>query len=50
MNKAELIDAIDSESNLTKADAKRALVAFISSSTLAFNKGKRVALVGFGSF
>ena len=29
MNKAQLIDAIAAEANLTKADAKRALDAFI---------------------
>ncbi len=50
MNKAELIDAIASEANLTKADAKRALDAFIGSTTKALKKGDRVALVGFGSF
>jgi DNA-binding protein HU-beta len=50
MNKAELIDAIASESNLTKADAKRALDAFISTTTNALKNGTRVALVGFGSF
>ncbi len=50
MNKAELIDAIASEANLTKADAKRALDAFIGATTHALKKGDRVALVGFGSF
>ncbi|MCB2220246.1 MAG: HU family DNA-binding protein [Bacteroidetes bacterium] len=50
MNKAELIDAIAADANLTKADAKRALDAFISSTSKALKKGDRVALVGFGSF
>lgn len=50
MNKAQLIDAIAAEANLTKADAKRALDAFISTTTKALKKGDRVALVGFGSF
>ncbi len=50
MNKAELIDAMASEANLTKADAKRALDAFVSATTKALKKGDRVALVGFGSF
>ncbi len=50
MNKAELIDAIASGANLTKADAKRALDAFIDATTGALKKGDRVALVGFGSF
>ena len=50
MNKAQLIDAIASGSGLTKADAKKALDAFIGSTTGALKKGDRVALVGFGSF
>ena len=50
MNKAELIDAIASESTLTKADSARALTAFVSATTKALKKGDRVALVGFGSF
>jgi DNA-binding protein HU-beta len=35
---------------LTKADAKKALDAFINATTKALNEGDRVALVGFGSF
>lgn len=50
MNKAELIDAIASGANLTKADAKRALDAFIGATTDALKNGDRVSLVGFGSF
>jgi DNA-binding protein HU-beta len=50
MNKAELIDAIAKDANLTKADAKKALDAFVKSTTKALKKGERVALVGFGSF
>ena len=50
MNKAELVDAIASESKLTKADSQRALEAFVNATTKALKKGDRVALVGFGSF
>ena len=50
MNKAQLIDAIASEAGLTKADAKKALDAFIKTTTDAMKAGDRVALVGFGSF
>ena len=50
MNKAQLIDAIASDANLTKAHAKRALDAFVKTTTGALKKGDRVALVGFGSF
>ena len=50
MNKAELIEAIAANADLTKADAKKALDAFIGATAGALNKGERVALVGFGSF
>jgi len=50
MNKAELIDAMAGEAKLTKADAKKALDAFIKTTTTSLKKGNRVALVGFGSF
>lgn len=35
MNKAQLIDAIANDANLTKADAKRALDAFINATSSA---------------
>ena len=50
MNKAELIEAVATESGLSKADAKRALEAFVSITTNALKAGDKVALVGFGSF
>lgn len=50
MNKAELIDRIASDAGLSKADAKRALDAFVNATTASLKKGGRVALVGFGSF
>lgn len=50
MNKAELIDAIASETNITKAEAQRALDGFIGATSKALKKGDKVSLVGFGSF
>ena len=50
MNKQELIEAIASHAELTKADAKKAVDAFIGATTAALKKGDRLALVGFGSF
>lgn len=50
MNKAELIESMAAEAGMTKADAKRALDAFVASTNKALKKGDRVALVGFGSF
>ncbi|KOH43795.1 HU family DNA-binding protein [Sunxiuqinia dokdonensis] len=50
MNKAQLIDSIAEKAGLTKADAKKALDAFVESTTDALKNGDRVALIGFGSF
>ncbi len=56
MNKSELIDAMADKSQLTKADAGRALDAFLSvvTETLADSsidvKDRSIALVGFGTF
>jgi len=50
MNKAELIEAMASESGLSKADAKRALDAFINATTKALKRGDSAVLIGFGSF
>lgn len=50
MNKAELIASIAEKSNLSKADAGRALQAFLDSVTEALVKEDRVQLVGFGAF
>ncbi len=50
MNKAELIDAMASHGGITKADAKKALDAFVETTGSALKKGDRISLVGFGSF
>lgn len=50
MNKAELIEAMANGAGISKADAKKALDAFVDTTTKALKKGDRVALVGFGSF
>lgn len=50
MNKTELIDAVATESGLSKADAKRAIEAFVSTTEQVLKKGEKVSLVGFGSF
>lgn len=50
MNKSQLIDAIAKNANLTKADAKKALDAFMETTAASLKKGERIALVGFGSF
>ena len=50
MNKAELIDAMASDANLSKADAKRALESLTTNVTKALKGGNKVALIGFGTF
>lgn len=50
MNKAELIDAIASQSGLSKVDAKKALDGFVAATSTAMKAGDRISLVGFGSF
>ena len=50
MNKSELIEAIATHADLTRADAGKALVGFCEAITAAMKKGEDVALVGFGTF
>ncbi|HWP18358.1 MAG TPA: HU family DNA-binding protein [Burkholderiaceae bacterium] len=50
MNKAELVDAIAADADLSKAAAARALDAFIANVTKALAAGDTVSLIGFGSF
>ena len=50
MNKAELIDAMALDAEIPKAAAKKALDSFTANVSNALAEGKRVSLVGFGSF
>jgi DNA-binding protein HU-beta len=50
MNKNELIDAVATESNLSKADAGRAVDAIVAAITGALKSGDTVSLIGFGTF
>jgi len=50
MNKTELINAIAAGAELSKADSKKALDAFIATVSKALKEGDKVALVGFGTF
>lgn len=50
MNKTELIDAIASQSGLTKANAGKALDAILSSIQEALKKNDTIQLVGFGTY
>lgn len=50
MNKSELIDAIASSADLSKASAGRALDAAIDAITGELKSGGQVSLVGFGTY
>ncbi len=50
MNKSELIDAIASSADLSKASAGRALDAAIEAITGELKNGGQVSLVGFGTY
>jgi DNA-binding protein HU-beta len=50
MNKAELIDVVADNADLSKAAAGRALDSVIAAITKALKKGDTVTLVGFGTF
>lgn len=50
MSKAQLVDAVASAANLSKADAGRAVDAVVGSITSALRQGQTVAVAGFGTF
>ena len=50
MNKSDLVDAVASSADLTKASAGRAVDAVLDSIGDALGKGDTVSLVGFGTF
>jgi DNA-binding protein HU-beta len=50
MNKSELIEAVASAADLTKADAGRAIDATVAAITNTLSKGESLSLIGFGTF
>jgi len=50
VNKSEMIDAIASGADISKAAAGRALDSMVDAITSALKNGDTVNLVGFGSF
>lgn len=50
MNKTELIDAMAKDADITKSEAKKALDSFTGNIANSLAKGKRVSLIGFGTF
>ncbi len=50
MKKVELIEAVATKADLTKADATKAVDALFDTITGALKKGDKVPFVGFGTF
>ena len=50
MNKSDLIDAVASDADISKASAGRAVDAVLGGIGNALGKGDSVSLVGFGTF
>jgi DNA-binding protein HU-beta len=50
MNKTELIEALATETGLTKADSGRALEGLIATVQKQLKKGEDVSITGFGKF
>lgn len=50
MNKSELIEAIATGSDITKAEAGKVLDIFMKTTTDALKSGDQVVLPGFGTF
>jgi DNA-binding protein HU-beta len=50
VNKAELIEAVAEQADMSKAEAGRAVDAIVSTITDAMKKKDDVSLIGFGTF
>jgi DNA-binding protein HU-beta len=50
MNKSQLVDAVASDSGLSKADSGRAIESVLATVTKTLKKGEEVSVTGFGKF
>ncbi len=50
MNKTQLVDAVASDSGLSKADSSRAIESVLATVTKNLKKGEDVSITGFGKF
>ena len=50
MNKSQLVEAIATDSGLSKADAGRAVESFLTTVGKTLKKGDEVVITGFGKF
>jgi nucleoid DNA-binding protein len=50
MNKSQLVEAVASDSGLTKTDSARAIESLLDTVTRTLKKGDEVSITGFGKF
>ena len=50
MNKTQLVEAVASDSGLSKADSARAIESLLDTVTKTLKKGDEVSITGFGKF
>ena len=50
MNKTELVAAVAEQADISKKDAEKVLKAFVDVVTEELKKGRKIQLVGFGTF
>jgi len=50
MNKTQLIEAVASDSGLSKADSSRAIESLLDTVSKQLKKGEEVSITGFGKF
>lgn len=50
MNKTDLVNAVATKSELTKADASKAVDALLETISSTLGEGEKIQLIGFGTF
>jgi DNA-binding protein HU-beta len=50
MNKSQLVEAVASDSGLSKTDSSRAIESLLDTVTKTLKKGDEVSITGFGKF
>ncbi len=50
MNKGDLVEAIASQTDMSKSGAEKVVNAFVATITSALKSGDKVTLTGFGTF
>ena len=50
MNKTDLVNSVATKSELTKADASKAVDALLETISSTLGEGEKIQLIGFGTF